>query len=393
MTGEQEALALCAIGEEAIKHKDWPKAEASFERAVSADVACVRGWLGLSHSKRERMAYDSAEKSCRSALNIDSMSTEAWIELSEIFGEQCKWPETTDACERALSLNPNCAKALANLAVVRSANDAMDEAISLLERSYALDAKGVDARCTMGWIRLREGNYDAAMASANIALELDSHDDGVHYLIGSIHHARGDNETAAQSFDAAAAYASRPAMRYYHLISACTLREDHWKAIEHYKAITALCPLKSSYQTELGTLYYKVDRMDDALPALRTAVKLNPSDADAHYMLACIYVRRGDRDALLREIKVLRRLNAAWADMLYRSIIPWELSRTRYHGLVFMGVWLGLGGMSKIPSGWLLIHPLYLCLGLAIFGYYGDRYIRLQRMAREPSPYSCNCPR
>ncbi len=50
--------------------------------------------------------------------------------------------------------------------------------------------------------------------------------------------------------------------------------------------------------------------MDDALKTYRDALALDPRNADAHYNLAGIYERRGEKQAALRHLKVYRSLIA-----------------------------------------------------------------------------------
>ena len=51
-------------------------------------------------------------------------------------------------------------------------------------------------------------------------------------------------------------------------------------------------------------------RIDEAIKAYKRALVLDPDNADAHYNLAGIYERRGEKQAALRHLKAYRALIA-----------------------------------------------------------------------------------
>jgi cytochrome c-type biogenesis protein CcmH/NrfG len=72
----------------------------------------------------------------------------------------------------------------------------------------------------------------------------------------------------------------------------------------------------------LGCAYYKLSRHNDAIEAYRQALRINPEDAKAWYILGLTYGVSGNRVAALDAVRELRRLDPAMADKLFNWIVP-----------------------------------------------------------------------
>jgi len=60
-----------------------------------------------------------------------------------------------------------------------------------------------------------------------------------------------------------------------------------------------VAPGSAEAHAALGTLHARANRVEPALKHLEEAVRLNPALADAHYELAGIWERRGDRSVAI----------------------------------------------------------------------------------------------
>ena len=76
-------------------------------------------------------------------------------------------------------------------------------------------------------------------------------------------------------------------------------------------------------------VYTVLGRDNDALEVCRKAVQIKPEYAQAHYALALIYLKFGDKASALEEWGVLQKLNRAMADEVIRLISDEEGSRPR----------------------------------------------------------------
>jgi tetratricopeptide (TPR) repeat protein len=103
------------------------------------------------------------------------------------------------------------------------------------------------------------------------------------------------------------------AQAYYHYMLARRFRElagiynrsDYVeRAISEYKAAMAADPGSLFLRTELAELYWRINRVGDAISEAEGVLKINPDDADAHRLLGHIYLRnlgRGEPDKAASE--------------------------------------------------------------------------------------------
>ncbi len=63
-------------------------------------------------------------------------------------------------------------------------------------------------------------------------------------------------------------------------------------------------------------------RYNDAIEALRQALRIKPEDADVWYNLGAVYLSSRDRTATMDAVRGLQRLDPAQADELFSYIVP-----------------------------------------------------------------------
>jgi tetratricopeptide (TPR) repeat protein len=78
----------------------------------------------------------------------------------------------------------------------------------------------------------------------------------------------------------------------------------------HYRAALEADPEHDTAAFNHGVALEDLGRIDDAVAAYKRAIALNRDNADAHYNLAGIYERRGEKAAALRHLKAYRALTA-----------------------------------------------------------------------------------
>lgn len=114
----------------------------------------------------------------------------------------------------------------------------------------------------------------------------------------------GAAQSAAPKPPASDSQAASPApdhsQAYYHYMLARRFRElagiynrgDYVeRAITEYKAAMAADPGSLFLRTELADLYWRINRVGDAISEAEAVLKINPDDADAHRLLGHIYLR------------------------------------------------------------------------------------------------------
>jgi len=91
-------------------------------------------------------------------------------------------------------------------------------------------------------------------------------------------------------------------------------------AIEALRQAVRINPEDANAWNNLGAAYIEVKRYNDAIEASRQAVRINPEDANASYNLGVAYNLSGNRTAALNTAQELRRLDPIAADKLSNQI-------------------------------------------------------------------------
>jgi tetratricopeptide (TPR) repeat protein len=96
----------------------------------------------------------------------------------------------------------------------------------------------------------------------------------------------GDPTTAVRSYARALLLAGPDVQVAFDLAHALAQGGERDRAIERYRQVVELDPLRQDAWVNLGDLLLSVGRSDDAVAAFRRALDLDPDDAAAHYDLA-----------------------------------------------------------------------------------------------------------
>jgi Tfp pilus assembly protein PilF len=101
------------------------------------------------------------------------------------------------------------------------------------------------------------------------------------------------------------------------LATVCFQLRDLPSAAHHFKEVTRLDPLRAGAFINLGAVYNLLDRLDDAINALRRGIQLDSQRAEGYYNLGLVYRRKGQIDLAIHAYREALRLNPRMADASY----------------------------------------------------------------------------
>ena len=170
--------------------------------------------------------------------------------------------EAIGALRRAEKIDPNVTQVHYLIGTILGTQHRYAEAAAALERASALNPRFVPARFKLALAYLRLGQHDRAEKDLRAVLENEPRNVGAIHNLAAIAYSRGDVRRAEElerqviSIDA----------NYY----------DAWNT--------------------LGAIYVVSKRPVEAIEALNTAIRLNPSSGQAHYNLALALRANGEAD-------------------------------------------------------------------------------------------------
>ena len=171
-----------------------------------------------------------------------------------------------------------------------------EQAISEYRKAIALNPNSpiIHNRLGVAYSELKQ--YDAALDAYQKALVLSPMTAEPHYNMGLVYLKQGDLPRAAEAFKRAIAIDAEWGDPYTGLGEVYLKQGDFGQAARAYKQATRLNPNGNpSAILGLGKTYVKQGRLDDAIIAIEKAIEIQVDNTEAHYQLAQIYIKRGEK--------------------------------------------------------------------------------------------------
>ena len=110
-------------------------------------------------------------------------------------------------------------------------------------------------------------------------------------------------------------------LAHKNLATALVERGELLQALVHIRESVKLRPDLTGY-VSLGWIYAQLGEFERSIEACREAVRMDPAQPKAHYLLGIGYGMLGNRDAAHKEYRVLESLDRSLAEELSRQ---WNL--------------------------------------------------------------------
>lgn len=142
----------------------------------------------------------------------------------------------------------------------------------------------------------RQGDHVGAIAQYRKAVQLNPKFPGVHFELAEQLRASPDpalNAQAETEYKAAVQENRYDARAWCRLGDSMAARGNFKGAEEDYRRSLAVQPGNADARTGLAIVLITMNRTDEALPLLETAIRDDPTNAVAHYRLSVLYRRAG----------------------------------------------------------------------------------------------------
>lgn len=169
-----------------------------------------------------------------------------------------------------------------------------DEAWTLLQAICQADRLDADARLTCGVIAGLRGDNETAESCCRQALALDPKLAAGHYNLGIALRSQGKFAEACQSFRRATELQANYSDAMDALAHAYISLYDWPAAAQVMNAIISIWPQKAEMRSDLGMVYQAMGRMQDAIAAYESALKINPRLISTLNSLGSAYLGQGD---------------------------------------------------------------------------------------------------
>ena len=273
--GEDSALAWVGLGRLYADQGDLGRAIEALDKAIAIDGALAEPHYLLGNIRLRQQRLEMAVLSYESAITLQSDYLQAYFNLGGLHARQTDYGPAADVLRRGLAAMPRAVELMFQLARVYFAQAQYDQALNQLTEVVAVEPDRAEAHELIAQIHLAKEDAVRAEGALRTGLQADSTNAALQGRLGILLMQEGQVNEAVDLLQRAL-YANPDRGEVYYSLGQALVRRGQEargrKLLEYFRA------LQGEHQKLLD---YK------------TAVVLNPNDADAYYNLGAVYARIG----------------------------------------------------------------------------------------------------
>ena len=261
--------------------------------AAKESSGSVAAHVELANALLRKRLYAEAELSYQRALAIDGDFALAWVGLGRLYADQGDLDRAVEALNRAVALNATLAKPHYLLGNIRLRQQRLDSAVPLYERAIALQPNYLQAYFNLGGLHARQTDYGPATDVLRRGLEAMPHEVELMFQLARVYFAQARYAEALRQL--ADVVSAEPARAEAHeLIAQVYLAgEDAASAQEALRTGLSADSTSAALQARLGILLLREGDADEAISLLQRALVADPDRDEVYYSLGQALVRRG----------------------------------------------------------------------------------------------------
>ncbi len=306
----KDAGAYASLGFVLSREQKYPEAAAAYRKAIALDpkLPGVQLNLGLAEFKQGR--FEAAVSPLRAALAADPHSIQATTLLGlSYYGEKhyedaVKYLEMAAASDRD---NKELHQTLAQSCLLAKNYACALEEFGKLEQMdpnssavHLFTAEALDG----------EGKTEEAIKEARTGLKLSPQEPNLNFVLGHLYWEAERYDEAVAAFEAELLIVPGNAKAIAYLGDIAMKRGDNQKALKLLRTAAQLQDNVRLAYMDIGGILVDQKQYAEALSALRHAVKLDPTQPDAHFRLGHVYQLMGNSAAAEKEFAKVRELKA-----------------------------------------------------------------------------------
>jgi tetratricopeptide (TPR) repeat protein len=280
-----------------IQGKTGRPAEAveSFRKALSLESNSADAHLNLGIALVDQYDRTNGFNEFLEAARLDPRSPAVHYNLGRFYFETAKYEDARKELEEALRLEPNDAPALYFLALAAKQDNDLDRSTQLFEKVIALQPGNPDAQFLLGQNLEHLGKTPEAVVHWKLALQADpNYSQALYNLARAL---RKSNDPEAQQYQDRydtlqknQQVSDRVQQLGNFALEASNAKNwpQAFAEIQEALELCGECPEAAHLHKNLGMMYVRTGRLNQAQKELQTALQLNPEDSDAKQGLAAI---------------------------------------------------------------------------------------------------------
>jgi len=266
----------------------------------------IQGLLGLAEARAAQVEQGREDlEAAFPQLDEPKFKIQVGLELLGIYAQSGDLEPASAIVLQLRKIAPDNPEVL--YAAYRTYADLMGE--SMLALSLAAP-DSAQMHQLMAHEETRKGNNAGALQQYRKAIALDPHLPGVHFELAELLHSSQDpaeKQQAEQEYRAALAENPQDEKCILRLAEIDAEKGDIQNSFEKYTKATELQPSDADAKLGLAKALIDMHQSEKAVAVLEEAVRLDPTNATAHYRLGTLYRGMGRAEDSKREIELYKK--------------------------------------------------------------------------------------
>jgi tetratricopeptide (TPR) repeat protein len=263
------------------------------KEAATFDAGNVGNLQLLAKLQEDTADFAAAEETRRISVELRPNMAGLWGDLGTTLASLDRLDESLESYRRARELAPNEAGAHFGTSLVLARLGRTEDAILAVETAIRLRPGVAPYLSHLGHLLLRVARREDGIAAFKKALEFDPGNAGIHNLLGDL--MLKDHLSKEGLCHAMKAADSAPSVPQYQ-VRVAHLLTRHLRlveAIEAYRRAIALMPNDRTLHSELGALFVRLDRLEEAASELNLAIDPVAPTGKSVFDLGTVLMRMG----------------------------------------------------------------------------------------------------
>ena len=290
-----DAGAYTALGMIQGKTGRGSEAVESFRKVVALQPDSAEAYLNLGIALVDQYDRTGGFKEFQEAARLAPQSPAVHYNVGRFYFETAKYEEARKELEEALRLDPTYAPALYFLALAAKQDNDLPRSTELFEKLLELQPQNPDAQFLLGQNLEHQGKSAEAVAHWKLALQADpNYSQALYNLARAL---KKTNDPEAQKYQDRYDQLQKDQQisdRVQQLgnFALAASNAQNWPQafaqIQEAIQLCRSCPEAGHLHKNLGWMYFRTGKFEEAEKELGIALDLNPNDADAKQALAAI---------------------------------------------------------------------------------------------------------
>jgi len=248
--------------------------------------------LGYYYDKDSQ--FESSIEYYNKYLDIDPFNHSVWYNIGITYNRMSMFDKAIEAYDYALVLNDEFLHAHFNKANALANNNQFEEAIECYQEYLLLDKENDDAYCYLAECYLNTDRYSEALVNYQKAIKINDTNASAWYGSGLIMWAEGQL-TEAQTFFKKSINLEEDNADFWAMNAKVHAELNELKeAIASFEMATMLEPENIENWLSYSEMFYDLNDTDRAIEVLRTANKINKSNAFINYRLTAYLLDKNE---------------------------------------------------------------------------------------------------